>query len=327
MGDAQILRRGGNTFRGVQMISPPAKTSYYAGEYADLTGMIIAADFGTFTIPLSRTAYTCAPAGVVTASDTEITITANISGKPESVSIPISVNPINPVFGNNPWASIAYAAEHGIAGDYWNVGDTKTVNGIAYTIIGMDHDDLSQTDEKYNDASYNRNTKRAALTIQIMTQGQAAQMNTTASNSGGWHESHMRNAIIPAYFEEMPHDIRAVMRTVNKVTASRGGSVSNPAPLVTSADKLFLLSSSEAFNQSGASPEEARACRHYAYYTNDDTIYRGFNEWLRSPAWGTFDEAEQKDFSSIGLSTQTGLSNEWCKWASISLYYLPAFCI
>ncbi len=319
MGDAYLCRRGGNTLRGLIVIVPPAKTSYYAGEYVDLTGMIIGADFGTFTVPISQTAYSYTPAGALTAADTAITVTAEIGGRTKSVAIPITVDSVNPDFGQNTWETIARVAALGQAGNYWSVGDSKVVDGVTYTIIGMNHDSLSSTDAKYADASYNGNSQKAALTIQIMTASGAGIMNQNNTNVGGWDNCYMRKTALPAYLSGMPSDIRSIMRTVDKITSIGGTGTTG---MTTSRDKLFLLAVSEMYSSTGGwvLPNEATANPQYAYYA-DMPPYKNVHEWTRSPH-NPDNCVDHDHFIVINSSGNLGVYV-----TETSAYYFPAFCI
>lgn len=320
MGDAFICRRGGGALRALVVIAQPSKTSYLSGEFVDMTGAVIGADFGSFVVPIDYTGL-YSPTSALTAEDTAITVTATFGHITKSVQIPISVSVVRPAFDENTWSDIATAAATGLAGSIWSIGDSKTENGITYTIIGMNHDNLSSTDAKYRDSSYNRNTKKAALTIQVMTAADRAPMNLTDTNAGGWDTSYMRNTIIPAYLTRMPTDLLAVMRTVDKPTCAGGVNVS---AMTTSKDVLFLLALTEmdSARYQHVLPAEASANPTYAYYENGGAAYKGINEFTRSPVNPYASDASGKNFCALASAEGT-----WYAYADNRIYYLPAFCI
>lgn len=323
MGDAYLCQTGGNIFRGLVVLSAPAKTEYFSGAYFDPTGMVIGADFGTIIVPVSQTEYTYAPLGTLNASDTTITVTATVGGRTKSVSVPITVVPISRTFGDNSWEAIAYIAANGQAGDYWRVGDSKVYNGITYTIIGMDHDDLSTTDARYSDTSYNQNSKKAALTLQIMTNGVTDHMNPRSSgNIGGWDQCYMRNTVLQNYYAGMPADLRSVIRTVDKTTSIGGY---NTTETSTSKDQLFLLAGSEMYPSTTIAQYvlqgERIANPRYAYYANGGITYKGAREWTRSPHRP--DNCPDSNHF-IGVNN-SGNPNAFVVYTDIG--YFPAFCI
>ena len=321
MGEAQLCRRGGNTFRGLVIVTPPARTAYFAGEYADLSGMAVAADFGTFTLPLSETAWTYAPTGPLAESDTAVTVTAEIGGRTGTVSVPITVSAVNPVFGENSWTAIARVAALGQAGDYWSVGDSKTEGGITYTIIGMDHDSLSSIDAMYSDPSYNGNSHKAAITIQVMTAAGPAKMNETDTNVGGWDTCYLRGTVLPAYIANMPDDLRSVLRTVDKQTSIGGY---NTTEMVVSMDRLFLLAMSEmrtVSNNYTVLADEIAANPEYDYYANVGDWYKGVTEWTRSPH-------APRSCNTASHFMASGNTPDYIQGnASTAYSYFPAFCI
>lgn len=321
MGNAFICRRGGGggTFRGLTVISQPTKTNYFTGEYINMSGAVIGADFGSFVVPLDYTGL-CSPARPLTPSDTAITVTATITNITKSVQIPITVASTSINFGDNSWDEIAYVAASGEANNYWSVGDSKTEDGITYTIIGMGHDSLSSTDAKYRDTTYNRNCKKAALTIQVMTAAGPSVMNTTATNIGGWDECYMRNTVLQVYLAGMPSDLRAVMRTVEKTTSIGGYATTD---MVISDDKLFLLTMSEMRNGNTTYelPAEIEANPMYAYYANGGASYKGVTEWTRTPHRPS-NCPEQSHFITIPNASTVNVTT-----ANMGNYYFPAFCI
>jgi len=206
---------------------------------------------------------------------------------------------VDPVFDNNSWADIAFVSETFIVqngltpGDLsnvlgWNLGDMKsfTDGDITYQlrIIGVNHDRLV-------------GGTRAGLTLELTagwggSTDDRARMNATNTNLGGWDGSRMRIGTdagittIPNIRSQLPADLLAVLKTVNKSTATDG---LNPT-LINSQDDLFLFSEVEVTGGS-ASTAPGEGVR-YAFYTVNNTNAARIKQqpagtnsfwWLRSP--------------------------------------------
>lgn len=146
----------------------------------------------------------------------------------------ISFVSYDPVFSNNEWSAIIDACQSGNVPETWVVGDHKNmaINGVSYRIdiIGKNHD------------TYTAGGK-APLTFQLHDcYGEAKNMNSSDTNSGGWTSCAMRSTHLPAILALMSTEVQDGIREVNKRTLSR----SSIRPKTT-ADKLFLLSEIEIF--------------------------------------------------------------------------------
>lgn len=151
-------------------------------------------------------------------------------------------------------------------GDYWAVGDKRTIhhnamdatyvseshkaNDYVYVIIGIEHDDLV--------TPINGKTK-AAITIQTErmlyldttteynssynTAHECGYMNSSSTNSGGWEECARRTWCNNVYKECLPAYIQNMMKQVKKLTSA--GSQSNT--IKTSNDYAFLPSEIEIY--------------------------------------------------------------------------------
>lgn len=132
--------------------------------------MKVVATIGGLEVPVGS--YTVSPDPLV-AGTTEVVLTYELDGKTATGSQSITVNTLSTVLQQNSWEDIAKAAAKGEAQNWWNVGDTKTavVNGenLLMTIMGFDHYALSTSDAKYNDATYNKGSKKAGITFMATT--------------------------------------------------------------------------------------------------------------------------------------------------------------
>ena len=178
-------------------------------------------------------------------------------------------------FADNDWATIAKVCKAGLMPTTWKVGDQKamTINGTSYLIdiIGIQHDN-------YADGS-----GKAPFTFQMHDcYNTKYAMNSTSSNVGGWKNSQMRNTHLPAILALMPNEVQTAIKGVNKLT-SVGNQIST---IETTADKLFLLSEIEVWNNfkmtySGEGTQ-------YSYYSAGNSKVKKVNGtavewWNRSP--------------------------------------------
>ena len=184
---------------------------------------------------------------------------------------------INPVFGNNSWADIIKACQKKQVPNTWNVGDScnMTINGTSYQvdIIGKNHDTYAAGGT-------------APLTFQLHDcYGEIKNMNSSNTNSGGWKNSAMRSAHLPAILALMPTEVQNGIREVNKLTSAGNKS----STINTTADKLFLLSEVEIFGSTSHSV--AGEGTQYDYYKAGNSKVKKRNGsvvawWERSPKDG-----------------------------------------
>ena len=133
------------------------------------------------------------------------------------------------------WEDISAVSQAGLAAEYWSVGDAASVliGGTAYdvVIVGFAHDELAD------------GTGRAGITFGLkQCLSSSYKMNSAMSNAGGWSSCELRATLNSAIFEQLPSDLRGVIRPVSK-TAASGGDEGMPIDTVT--DSLFLFSEIE----------------------------------------------------------------------------------
>ena len=178
------------------------------------------------------------------------------------------------IFSNNSWDAIIAACQSGSVPDSWAVGDSKTmtINGTAYQIdiIGKNHDTYTAGGT-------------APLTFQMHDcYSVANNMNSSATNEGGWTDCAMRSTHLPEILALMPTEVQNGIREVNKLTSA--GNMSSA--INTTADKLFLLSEIEIFGS--VTYSVAGEGSQYAYYSAGNSTLKNRNGsayyWLeRSP--------------------------------------------
>ena len=178
----------------------------------------------------------------------------------------------DPVFANNTWGQIIAACHNNAVPDTWKVADHKpmTINGSDYLIdiIGKNHDD-------YSDGS-----GKAPLTFQLHDCYKLKKaMHNTTTNSKGWSRCDMRETDLPIILKQMPTEIQSGIREVNKLTSEN-------YTIVTTADKLFLLSEIEIFGSDENSGKGEGT--QYDYYKAVNSKVKNYIDsaiewWERSP--------------------------------------------
>lgn len=196
-------------------------------------------------------------------------------------------------------------------GDYWAVGDKRTIhhnamdatgvseshkaNDYAYVIIGIEHDDLV--------TAINGKTK-AAITIQTErmlyldttteydssydTSHEYGYMNSSTTNNGGWEGCARRTWCNTVYKECLPAYIQNMMKQVKKLTSAG----SQSSTIKVSNDYAFLPSEFEVFGSTTHS--FAGEGEQYQYFKNAtanrykkprySSGYGSGTYWIRSPA-------------------------------------------
>ena len=178
----------------------------------------------------------------------------------------------DPVFANNTWEQIIEACHNNEVPETWKVTDQKsmTIGGEDYLIdiIGKNHDD-------YADGS-----GKAPLTFQLHDCYKLKKaMQKTTTNSKGWSRCDMRETDLPIILKQMPTEVQSGIREVNKLT-------SESYTIVTTADKLFLLSEIEIFGSDENSGKGEGT--QYDYYKAGNSkvkncIDSAIEWWERSP--------------------------------------------
>lgn len=178
----------------------------------------------------------------------------------------------DPVFANNTWEQIIEACHNNAVPDTWKVADQKsmTIGGEDYLIdiIGKNHDD-------YADGS-----GKAPLTFQLHDCYKLKkEMHNTTTNSKGWSRCDMRETNLPIILKQIPTEVQSGIREVNKLT-------SESRTIVTTADKLFLLSEIEIFGSDTNSGKGEGM--QYDYYKAGNSKVKNYIDsaiewWERSP--------------------------------------------
>lgn len=176
-------------------------------------------------------------------------------------------------------------------GDYWAVGDKRTIhhnamaatgvneshkaNNYVYIIIGIEHDDLV--------TAINGKTK-AAITIQTErilyldttteynnsydTNHECGYMNSSNTNNGGWEKCARRTWCNNVYKQCLPTYIQNMMKQVKKLTSE----YSQSSTIKTSNDYAFLPSEIEVFGSTTYS--FAGEGKQYQYFKTTANRYK-----------------------------------------------------
>ena len=137
-------------------------------------------------------------------------------------------------FASAGWGDIARIAASGEASKYFHVGDEKTITlstgeEVTFVILGFDHDDLTAGG-------------KAPITIGMKNLlATTYPMNGSATNVGGWDTCVMRTQTMQTILSQLPDDLQAVIKPVDKKTTA-GNKLTS---ITTSSDKLFLFSAIE----------------------------------------------------------------------------------
>ena len=158
--------------------------------------------------------------------------------------------PKKKAFADCTWEEVSEICKAGLAGQYWNIGDTKEMiygdSTKMLRIIGFDHDIVSDA------ATYGRD--KAGITLELVQVPVNLQSKWLGTNytSGQWYTSSdnyhsvIRKTLLPNYRTEViPQYLSDAITTVS--------------------DSLFILSANELFGTyaSGDGSEGTQ----YAYYT------------------------------------------------------------
>lgn len=156
--------------------------------------------------------------------------------------------------------------------DILGIGDWTTVNGIQVRILGFNHDQLTNTD------AYGEENTYAGISFEYVESITTDQMNTDATNAGGWAECTIRETLNSTIYEELEN--KQYIKEVNKEYIQKNTDASS---LTISQDKIWLLSTCEVFGKDmGAITTEGSP---YKFYSIGGSANKGFSWWLRSPGY------------------------------------------
>lgn len=229
-------------------------------------------------------------------------------------------------------------------GDYWAVGDKRTIhhnamsatgvseshkaNDYAYVIIGIEHDDLVTPINGKTKAAITIQTERMLYLDTVTeynssydTSHECGYMNSSRTNDGGWQDCERRIWCNEVYKKCLPTYIQNMMKQVKKKTS--GGSQSKIITI--SNDYAFLPSEIEIFGSTTYS--FAGEGKQYQYFKNatanrykkprHGSDYVSGYYWERSPF-----SSGSESFCRVNLDGGAGTGD-----ASDTFGVVPCLCI
>lgn len=158
-----------------------------------------------------------------------------------------------PNFATDSWSVINEYASTGAAADVYKVGDEKVIElstgtQITLVILGFNHDNKT-------------GGGKAGISIGMKDMLPDYYVwNSNGSNANGWNGSGIRTQTMATLLTQLPADLQAVIKAVDK-KASKGDTLTD---ILTSSDKLWLLSLAEIYSHSAISTSAWGAVKDYA---------------------------------------------------------------
>lgn len=178
------------------------------------------------------------------------------------------------------WAQIHEIVHSGYADSLLTPKDSKTVTlttgeAIELEIIDFNHDTYSEG----GTAPVSFFMKNCLKTTR--------RMNASATNSGGWDSSEMFAWLQGTFYEQLPADLKALVKPVDKISTVGDAS----STLETISAKVWQLSATEAFNSVSTSYSPGGEGKLYPVFTDNTSRIKMVNGsagywWLRSPYAG-----------------------------------------
>lgn len=213
-------------------------------------------------------------------------------------------------FSNTPWAAINDIVQAGLAPYFFATGDTKletlsTGEVITIRIEDFNHDNLTAGG-------------KAGMTLGIVNSLNATrQMNSSNTNVGGWGSTAMRTWLSDTLLGQLPSDLQAIIKAVDKVASAGNQSTS----LITTSDKIWLFSGAEVGLTNTSYMPAGEGILYPLFVSNASRIKTVAGSaagwWLRSPGVGG--ATNFCYVNSSGTLNNNGASNTY----GVS----PGFCI
>ena len=173
-------------------------------------------------------------------------------------------------FAEDSWETIAAAIKNGQL-DAYPVGSEKEVEiaGNSYTVRVANN----TTPTECNDSNFSQTA--CGFVVEFADIVEEIQMNNTDTNVGGWKGSAMRTYANGAFFNNLPEDLRNVIKATKVVSGH--GSGDNNAEREDgnweSEDKIYLLSAHEVYKDGTSNQVSSRdtaweKTRQLDYYKN-----------------------------------------------------------
>ena len=176
------------------------------------------------------------------------------------------------------WEDIALVSEAGKSADYFSIGDQKAVSigGVDYAveIVGFNHDNLANGKGK------------AGITFGMVTCFKSTyNMNSSATNVGGWASCARRSSLQGTTFTKLPSDLQAAIKPVTKLTTTGNKS----ATVEGTTDTLFMFSVWELLGAKSysAAQEGEQYARFATAADRIKTVNGTANTWFTRSPYGS----------------------------------------
>ena len=163
-----------------------------------------------------------------------------------------------------------------VNGKTLKVGQMKKLDGKKVRILGFNHDDLTDT------GAYGGTNAKAGISFEYVDFITTAQMNSNATNSGGWEKCALRNTLKGTIYDSL--SIKDKIKAVNKKYIADYSSETES----TCSDKLWLLSCGEIWNSGyngGNTRGKSRNTEgnQYKYYKLGTQVYNSNSDYTKKP--------------------------------------------
>ena len=165
-------------------------------------------------------------------------------------------------FAEDTWETIA----ENTSSDVYNVGDTRQVliDNKTYTVRIAN----KSTPTECNDSNFSQTA--CGFVVEFVNIVENRQMKSTSTNIGGWKDSAMRTYANGDFFNNLPEDLRNVIKATKVVSGH--GSDDNNAEREDgnweSEDKIYLLSAHEVWEDKIHRDTAYNQTRQLDYYKN-----------------------------------------------------------
>ena len=192
--------------------------------------------------------------------------TTNYTGYADRIEVKFTFKPgpTPKTFAEDSWETIATVVKENPAA--YAVGSTKQVEieGQKYTLRVANN----TTPTECNDSNFSQTA--CGFVVEFADIVENRQMNSTDTNVGGWKDSAMRTYANGAFFNNLPEDLRNVIKAT-KVVSGHGSTTGETN--FTSTDKIYSLSTHEVWKDGTSNQVSSRDTawnntRQLDYYKN-----------------------------------------------------------
>lgn len=203
---------------------------------------------------------------------------------------------------NTSWEAIEKISKSGRAGEYFNVGDEKTITlttgeSVTLQILGFNHDDKADGSGK---AGITFGMKNLLATKYAM-------ISDSLSTIKGWKNSDMRSSTMATLLSKLPSDLRSVIKPVSK-TSLAGTTTTKPSTSIdTTTDSIWLLAVAEIASATALENSTSSKFTTYASaYESEGSQYELFKNLI-----GDADIYVPQSALIKYLSNGSGSANIW----------------